>query len=107
MESFEARFHRIEGYWRDESNWILWHTFYHCRDDPRPIVPKRFRWTGWTFNIAHPQIVPVFLLVLILGAGPAFYLVLEGLTDPILFVKTVALSIFLVILLSWNLARIR
>jgi len=47
---------------RDPRNW-KWGFCYYNKSDPRVIVPKRWRWTGWTLNFAHPGAVPVALLL--------------------------------------------
>jgi hypothetical protein len=70
----------IEACWRDPRNrkWF----FYYCKADPRVIVPKRYKWMGWTINAAHPSAISVVFLLIILfiapirivesaGAGPA------------------------------------
>ncbi len=39
----------------DPANWTRGPLkFYFARDDRRLIVPKFYRWGGWTFNFAHP-----------------------------------------------------
>ncbi len=47
----------IEACRRDRRNrkWC----FYYCKADPRVIVPKRYKWMGWTINAAHPSAIPV------------------------------------------------
>jgi hypothetical protein len=42
----------LDKLWSDPANW---HGlgFYSCKDDPRIMVPKRIKWTGWTMNFAH------------------------------------------------------
>jgi uncharacterized membrane protein len=44
----------LEELWKDPKNW-RWKVFYYCKEDPRLLVPKRLRWTGWTVNFAHPK----------------------------------------------------
>jgi hypothetical protein len=60
----------IEACWRDPRNY-KW-GFYCCKADPRPIVPKRIKWMGWTINVARPSAVPALLLLLALTATPIF-----------------------------------
>ncbi|MGM9475576.1 DUF5808 domain-containing protein [Pedobacter sp. GSP4] len=50
---------------KNAENW-KWGIIYFNKSDSRIVVPKRYRWFGWTFNFAHP--VSYLLLVLILGA---------------------------------------
>ena len=39
-----------------EACWIprnrKWGLIYYCKADPRAIVPRRFKWMGWTVNFA-------------------------------------------------------
>src|SRR5277367_5650193 len=42
----------LDRLWSDPANWHGW-GFYYCKEDPRTIVPKRIKWTGWTINFAH------------------------------------------------------
>ena len=53
--------------WQNPDNWRLY-VFYVCPEDPRLIVPKRFRVTGWTMNFAHRKsyLLLVALLALII-----------------------------------------
>ena len=46
----------------DPRNW-KWGFCYYNKSDPRVIVPKRWRWMGWSLNFAHPSAVPVALLL--------------------------------------------
>jgi hypothetical protein len=43
---------------------------YHCKADPRVIVPKRLKWMGYTINVARPSAIPVMLLMLAFLAVP-------------------------------------
>ena len=54
----------INDLWKDPQNWrgIF---IYYCRDDPRIIVPKRLRITGWTLNFAHPWAIPTLILIIV------------------------------------------
>lgn len=55
-----------EKYWSKRENW-KWYC-YTCTDDPRTIVSKRPRWTGYTINFAHKRswFVLAWLIALIL-----------------------------------------
>jgi uncharacterized membrane protein len=47
-----------------------WGIFYYNPEDTRAIVPKRWKWMGWTLNFASP-----FTYMIILGIiGLAFLL---------------------------------
>jgi hypothetical protein len=57
-----------EACWNDphDQKWGV----YHCKADPRVIVPKRLKWMGWTINAARPSAIPVMLLMLVILAFP-------------------------------------
>jgi len=58
--------------WADDKHWNRWGV-YCCAEDPRLIVPKRIRWTGWTANIAHGfsvKALALFALILVLALAP-------------------------------------
>lgn len=50
----------LEALWRDPGSWRLWGTYVQSKD-PRVIVPKRVRWTGWTLNFGHRLAIPVLV----------------------------------------------
>ena len=58
----------IEACWKDPRN-RKW-GFYYCKADPRVIVPRRFKWMGWTINAARPAAIPVVFLLLAIVAVP-------------------------------------
>ncbi len=49
-----------------------WHLygFYFNREDPRIIVPKRWRSMGWTMNFARPMAIPLLLVIATLALAP-------------------------------------
>ncbi len=55
------------------ANWKF-RILYFCPEDPHVIVPKRFRWMGWTLNFARPMALPVlaWLLGLLFAAAEFF-----------------------------------
>lgn len=56
----------IEACWKDPNNYKC--GVYCCKADPRVIVPRRFKWMGWTINFARPSAIPVLLgLVALIG----------------------------------------
>jgi len=61
---------RIEELWTDPGNWT-WGVIYRCPEDPRVIVPRRWRWGGWTLNFSHPKAGLVGLAAFGLAVGPA------------------------------------
>ena len=67
----------IEACWKDPRN-RKWGIFYYCKADPRVIVPKRWKWMGWTVNAARPSAIPVVLLLLVILAVPVEVLSARG-----------------------------
>ena len=67
---------KIEACWRSPSNY-KW-GFYFCKADPRPIVPKRLKWMGWTVNLARPSAIPITLLLVAIMAAPLFLVRAQG-----------------------------
>jgi hypothetical protein len=58
--------------WADEKHWNRW-GLYNCIQDPRLIVPKRIKWTGWTANAAHGfsvRTLALLALILMLALAP-------------------------------------
>ncbi len=60
---------QIEQLWSDKGNWT-WGVIYHCREDPRVIVPRLWRWGGWTLNFSHPKAGLAGLVAMGLAVGP-------------------------------------
>ena len=60
---------QIEQLWSDEDNWTAG-LIYHCPQDPRVIVPRRWRWGGWTLNFSHPRAGAVGIASVGLAVGP-------------------------------------
>ena len=87
----------IEECWKDNANWT-WGAIYHCREDPRAIVPRRWRWGGWTLNFSHPRVGIVGLGAFVLATGP-------GLLAFLLFgnqqVAVVVMVLSIVALMIW------
>jgi len=61
----------IEALWKDPRN-RKWGIFYCCKQDPRVIVHKHIKWTGWTLNAAHPRAIPVTVGLIALVGVPVF-----------------------------------
>lgn len=59
----------IEILWSDQANWT-WGVIYRCAKDPRVIVPRRWRWGGWTLNFGHPNAAKAGLAAFSLAVGP-------------------------------------
>ncbi len=86
----------LEALWNDPPNW-KWGVYY-CKADPRLIVPKRWKWMGWTINAAHPASILVLLLLIALLLVPVFVVEAVGGGSTVLFVS-LAGSIALVCLI--------
>src|SRR5262249_47996494 len=79
---------------------------YYCKADPRVIVPKRVKWTGWTINAARPSAIPAMLLMVALLALPgAIVRVLGGGNRG--FLVAIAASISVVCLLCAYLSSMK
>jgi uncharacterized membrane protein len=89
---------QIEQLWNDKSNWTAG-LIYHCPRDPRAIVPRRWRWGGWTLNFSHPRAAVVGVAAMALAVGPAL-LVMYLFNDRTAFLGAMALSI--VALIAWS-----
>jgi hypothetical protein len=91
----------IEACWRDRRNrkWC----FYYCKADPRVIVPKRYKWMGWTINAAHPGAVPVVFLLIILFIAP-IHIVQSAGAGPAAQLLTAAASIIVMCFLCAHLS---
>jgi hypothetical protein len=67
----------VEDLWADPTNW-KGAVIYYCKDDPRVIVPKRIRWTGYTLNFAHSHAMLVLIASMAALIAPfGLFLILE------------------------------
>ncbi len=89
---------QIEQLWNDRSNWTAG-LIYHCPQDPRVIVPRRWRWGGWTLNFSHPRAAFVGVGAMALAVGPAL-LALYWFNDRTVFLGAMAFSF--VALIAWS-----
>jgi hypothetical protein len=87
----------IETYWNDPHNY-KWGVYY-CKADPRVIVPRHWRWMGWTLNFARPSAIPVLLGMIALLVLPLWIVRTSGGSDVASYF-TIAASIVAVCLLS-------
>lgn len=71
---------KLEQYWRDPAHWTRG-LYYRCREDPRVIVPKQKKWSGWTLNFAQPLAFPVLILMMVFVGLPPGLLIASG-HDP-------------------------
>ena len=88
---------QIDKLWADKTNW-KWGVIYSCPEDPRTIVPRRWRWGGWTLNFGHTRAGLTGLLAFGLAVGPGLLtLLLFGDHNAALFVLIVSI----VVLIRW------
>ncbi|HEV7928430.1 MAG TPA: DUF5808 domain-containing protein [Verrucomicrobiae bacterium] len=94
----------IEDCWQDPSNY-KWGAIYYCKADPRPIVPKRYKWMGWTVNFARPSAIPWVGLALAILAIPAWIVIAKGAATSIVLVTEVAAIAVVFLLSAWLSSR--
>jgi hypothetical protein len=83
----------IENCWKDPHN-RKWGLFYYCKADPRVIVPRRFKWMGWTVNAARPSAIPVLLVLFAILACPVFIASANGAGKGLLIItEAVAIAV--------------
>lgn len=86
----------LNALWRDPRNY-KWGVYY-CKADPRIVVPKRYKWMGWTVNFARPNAIPVTILLIAIILVPAV-LVEQAKAPRSTVYLTLALSIAVLCLL--------
>ncbi|MCH8120216.1 MAG: hypothetical protein IIC00_10875 [Planctomycetes bacterium] len=87
----------LETLWRDKDNW-LWGAIYYCKKDPRLVVPKRIKWTGWTMNFAYPWRAIGFIIFIILAASLPFIIELKlNIATSVVISITLAVVVVLII----------
>ena len=93
----------IEVCWRDPRNY-KW-GIYYCKGDPRPIVPRRYKWMGWTVNFARPSAIPWVGLLLAIVAVPVRIATAEGAATSIVLVTGGAALAVMCLLCAWLSSR--
>jgi hypothetical protein len=83
---------RLDQLWKDSSNWTGG-LFYHSKEDPRVIVPKRQKWRGWTMNFARVSAIPVLILMILFLVAPLYYLKVHGYANTWIWWTTIAVVI--------------
>ncbi|MFH1884764.1 MAG: DUF5808 domain-containing protein [Planctomycetota bacterium] len=87
----------LETLWADKNNW-LWGAIYYCKNDPRLVVPKPIKWTGWTVNFAYPWRAIGFIIFTIFAASLPFFIELKlNVATPIVMCITLAVVAILII----------
>jgi len=98
----------LEKLWTDEENWRFG-LIYHAPEDPRVVVPKRIRWTGYTMNFAHKAAGVVLVTVIVLVLLP-FLLILRApgpQTVPLMMVAFFAVVAAITVVCHWESTRER
>lgn len=87
-------------YWLDPNNWKLFDSIYCCKQDPRMVVPKKFkdgkmrRLMGTTWNFAHPKTYLLMLAFITFSLLPtALAWLLKAAPTTIFFSFVIALVI--------------
>lgn len=62
----QNEFHSL---WSQSSNWTL-NIFYHCKNDPRVVVSKRWGSIGKTVNFSSPMAFPLIAITLLIAICP-------------------------------------
>ena len=88
----------LEKLWADKNNW-LWGAIYYCKNDPRLVVPKRIKWTGWTMNFAYPRRAIGFIIFILFAASLPFIIELK-LNVATLVVKCITLAVVAVLIIG-------
>lgn len=78
MENKVAR-GTLNELWADSDHWVAV-GIYHCKADPRLIVPKRIKWGGWTLTFAHTSAWLVLLVCIASIVVPIICLANSGMT---------------------------
>jgi len=87
----------LETLWRDKNNW-RWGAIYYCKKDPRLVVPKPVKWTGWTMNFAYPWRAIGLIIFIILAASLPFIIELRlNIATPAVICITLAVVAVLII----------
>jgi hypothetical protein len=105
--TMSTQLNEYEALWQNPVNWRLY-IFYACREDPRLIVHKRFRVTGWTMNFAHPQAYFLFAALLAVVILPITVVEIAGVGEvgwvrPV----TLVISMLAAFALTWWASRLR
>ena len=93
----------VERLWSDKANWEF--GIYRCVEDPRVVVPKRPKWTGWTINFAHPFAIPMLILYILMGTAPVLIMIWCGVQSAPLMVAGLLAGTAAIILVSVYLTK--
>ena len=87
----------LEKLWADKNNW-LWGAIYYCKEDPRLVVPKPIKWTGWTMNFAYPwRAIGLIIFILFAASLPFIIESRLNIATPAVICVTLAVVAVLVV----------
>ena len=87
----------LEILWKDKNNWY-WGAIYHCKEDPRLVVPKPVKWTGWTMNFAYPWRAVGFIVFILFAASLPFIIELKlNIATPVVICITLVVIAVMII----------
>jgi len=98
----------LQKLWQDPKHWRGF--IYVCPEDPRIIVSKRIRWTGYTVNFAYPaKALLATLCIMVLMLLPiAFLLLPNKILGAGLMAASIAMAIpVLIMVCRWEETRAR
>jgi hypothetical protein len=92
----------LEILWKDKNNW-RWGAIYHCKEDPRLVVPKQVKWTGWTMNFAYPwRAVGLIIFILFAASLPIFIEMKLNVATPfVLCITLIVIAVLIIWLCSY------
>jgi uncharacterized membrane protein len=57
---------QIENWRKDPKNWKLGYNIYYNPEDKRILVPKYYKWMGWTLNFAIKKSILIFIALILI-----------------------------------------
>jgi hypothetical protein len=98
----------LERLWSDPGNW-RGGIVYCCPEDPRIIVPKQAKWTGYTMNFSHRRAYWALLGIAAALLAPLFAPLVFGyeIGTKVLVVSFVSVLAVVVCLCYWESHRKR
>ncbi|MBW1743376.1 MAG: hypothetical protein JRJ47_08085 [Deltaproteobacteria bacterium] len=83
--------------WSDPENWRRG-VVYWCTEDPRIIVPKQAKWTGYTMNFCHRKAYWALLAIIVALVAPFFAPLVFGSPTGVM-VLTASFILILIVLI--------
>lgn len=68
---------KLAHLWQDPKHW-KWRLIYSCPQDPRIVVPERFRWMGYTLNFAHRSALLLAAVIVLVIIVPSLTVLRQG-----------------------------